>query len=130
MEATGSKRTWKPTVAGILNIVSGGLSLVGIIITVIWVQAFNTGGGVQFLEDLWAELEVQGFSTDFLVVLLVVASIWSAVVGILSVIGGIYSLQRRKWGWALTGSIASVLGQMVLGVLAVIFVALSRDEFD
>ena len=130
MEATGSKRTWKPTTAGILNIVSGGLSLVSVMFMVIWIQALNVSGGVQFLEDLWDELGIEGFNADFLIVLLVSISICSAVLGVFSVIGGIYALQRRKWGLALTGSIASILGQTVLGILATIFVAMSRDEFE
>lgn len=71
------------------------------------------------------------------------------VIGILATAGGIYALRREKWGWAITGSIATLFLWMVLaiaamvietppllaafavlpGIAAVVFTAKSRGEF-
>lgn len=39
------------------------------------------------------------------------------------------ALQRRKWGWALAGSIVAILATFPLGVASTIFVAIAKDEF-
>jgi hypothetical protein len=46
------------------------------------------------------------------------------------IIAGIYALQRKKWGLALAGSIVAIFGSSIMGVLATIFIALSKDEFE
>ena len=48
----------------------------------------------------------------------------------LEIAGGILSLQRKKWGWALAGSIVAILPFSFLGIAATILVALSKNEFD
>jgi len=48
----------------------------------------------------------------------------------LPLIGGIYAVQRRKWGLALAGSIAAIFGSTPLGIAAAIFTALAKDEFE
>lgn len=51
------------------------------------------------------------------------------IVGIISLVGGIYALKRKKWGWALAGSIvASFL--YGLGIPSVILIANSKREFE
>ena len=62
--------------------------------------------------------------------ILLIAAIFLLIVGILPIIGGIYALQRRKWGLALAGSIAAIFGSSLMGILATIFTALSKDEFE
>lgn len=53
------------------------------------------------------------------------------VLGVLAVVGGIHALQRKKWGWALTGSIAALLPICVLvGIAAIILTAQSKNEFE
>ncbi|MBA7611193.1 hypothetical protein ES703_18412 [subsurface metagenome] len=73
------------------------------------------------------------------------------VIAVLPIIGGIYALKRMEWRWALTGSICSAIGFLcavfefyiiflgvsyiyawfgVLGIPAIIFTALSKDEFE
>jgi len=46
-------------------------------------------------------------------------------------VGGIYALQRKIWGLALAGSIAAFFSpSWVLGVAAIVFTALSKNEFE
>ena len=59
-----------------------------------------------------------------------------AIVSVLSVIGGIYAVQRTKYVLALAGSITAIfasiplLGGLPVGITATILTALSRKEFE
>jgi hypothetical protein len=65
--------------------------------------------------------------TAFLGVIILVPLL--AVVA-LEIAAGVLSLLRRKWGWALAGSIVAILPFSFLGLTATILVALSRNEFE
>ena len=52
------------------------------------------------------------------------------VLGALALVGGVFALQRRRWGWALAGSIAAFFPFGLLGLLATIFTAMSKEEFE
>src|SRR5512136_2988455 len=119
-------KTWLPTVAGILNIVVGSLRLlgvVGLIIAMIVLSSTNYWGS-------HIESEIYPLTIQFVVGILIIMAVVMAVLGILSLIGGIYALQRKMWGLALAGSISSIFGPVVLGIPAVIFTAISKEEFS
>lgn len=116
---------WKPTVAGILSIVSGVVGLVsvfGLIIAISITGGFYIPGTEQ----------IPGFIPS----LLTGIAIPLALLSILSLVGGIYALQRRKWGLALAGSISAIfasiplLGGLPVGITATILTALSKNEFE
>ena len=105
------ERTWKPTTAGILTIVAGVLNLiVGIIVAAVaeWAGAF---AGFWGLGAIGAPL---------------------IILGIVSIIGGSFALKRRVWGLALAGAICAIFPPpiAVLGVLSIIFLAISKTEFS
>jgi len=52
-----------------------------------------------------------------------------AVLGILAIIGGVSAIRRKSFGVSLAGAICA-LPTVILGVLAIIFVALGKTEFD
>lgn len=57
-------------------------------------------------------------------------SIGMLILGALGIIGGICSLQRRFWQIAMTGSIANIIAPHgIMGIVATIFVFMSRNEF-
>jgi hypothetical protein len=68
--------------------------------------------------NIWAE-----FPTWFIIMggLLV-------VLGIVAIAGGVSAIRRKKFGLSLTGAICA-LPSVILGILAVIFVALGKREF-
>ena len=105
------KQTGKSTAAGVLNLVSGFLSLIGAIFLILPILVYKIADD-SFLDPI------------FLTV-----AITLAVTGILGLIGGISALRRKTWGLALAGSIASIFPCFLLGIAAVILTALSRDEF-
>jgi hypothetical protein len=51
------------------------------------------------------------------------------ILGIVALVGGIYAIRRQSWGMALAGAIAAFLPSSILGILAIIFVAISKNEF-
>ena len=108
------EKTWKPITAGILDIISVVLGLIGVI------------GGFIAIEVVYPEHSVPGFVEGIYLGL----SFPTIILAILAPIGGAYALQRKKWGWALTGSICALIPTFVLGVAAIILVALSKDEFE
>ena len=120
------EKTWKPTVAGILDIISGAVGLIavfGIIIAI-----FITGGiaNIPGTEDI----------PNFVPSLLTVIAVPIAILSIFSLVGGIYAVQRRKWGLALAGSVSAIfasiplLGGLPVGITATILTALSKNEFE
>ncbi|MFC1913407.1 hypothetical protein ACFLX7_04375 [Chloroflexota bacterium] len=118
-------KTWKPVVAGILNIFAGVIHLIGFIGVIIAIIAIGSG------VHLWQYApEIFPTAIGLAQTILIIIAVFLAISGILPLVGGIYSIQRKKWGLALAGSIAAIFGTVLLGILAVIFTAISRDEFE
>jgi hypothetical protein len=110
------EKTAKPTVAGILNILVGSVCLLGVLglgIAAIAITPLNIVSDLPFAVSA----------------LLVIIAIPLAVLGGISLAGGIFSLQRRMWGWALAGSITTLIVSNVLGIVSLVLTALSRNEF-
>ena len=104
------ERTWKPTTAGILCIIAGVIGVIsGLTVAILG------GIGGSFFGMAWM---------GAIGVPLIVS-------GIVAIVGGIYALRRRIWGLALAGAICAVFsGYLILGILAIIFVAIGKDEFE
>jgi hypothetical protein len=102
------EKTWKPTVAGILDIIAGAFEvIIGIVIAALGSIGWFFGMG--WISAIGAPL---------------------IVFGIIAIVGGIYALRREVWGLALVGSICALVGPWgLLGLLAIIFVALGKGEF-
>jgi len=102
------QRTALPTTAGIINIVGGTIAL-------IWGMTFAALGTTIATDVLF------GFG---------LFGVPSIVLGIIAIIGGIFALRRKIWGFALAGSICAFISAWGLGMLPIIFVALSKREFE
>ena len=98
-----------PKVAGLLNIVAGGLGLFA---------AF----AVVPLGFMWPDTDV--YPVIFRVMFLLI------IAGIFSIVGGIYALSRKKWGFALAGSIAALLPVLLPGIVSIAFIIQSKKEFQ
>ncbi len=121
------KQTWKPTVAGVLCVISGAVGFTSFF--VLGLALFILGRPLSFIPGIPDLLPV--LATNLLLFLAII----SITAGGLSLVGGIFAARRKKWGLALTGSIAAVLaaipffGPLPVGVAAILLVALSKDEF-
>jgi hypothetical protein len=127
------KKTWKPIVAGILDIVFSVISL--------WfLFALSLEGAV-----FWSIFPKSMFGLNNPSTVYLIITIPLLFIPILTLLGGIYALKRRKWGLAFAGSIAAILswtpvvllltptvifGSAPLGILVVILIAKSKGEFE
>jgi hypothetical protein len=107
------KKTWMPTVAGILDIVTGS-----IILSVLFLFGISS----MIIEPVMAE----AFHFDLSLLFLVMPAI---IISSLDIIGGIFAVRRRRWRWALAGSVSSAIGPTPLGIAAIVLLILSKNEF-
>jgi len=110
------QRTWRSATAGILSILAAiiGIFLVRLLITYSGWYGEPTG----FLPG------------STLVVVPESAFVIQLGFGMLAIGGGICALTRKLWGFALVGSICSLICLWPLGLLAIIFTAVSKKEFS
>jgi hypothetical protein len=123
--ATAAPKTWKATTAGILDIVAGGLNglaAIGIIVVLIILDRINIA---QYLPPESAPMIM-----PLIVPILIGILVLSVVATVFPIIGGVFALERRRWGWALAGSIIALFRMFILGILSTIFVAMAKDEFE
>ncbi len=115
-------RTWKGTTAGILTIIGGviGIGAAGC------VGCIATGTGIAGL-GLNAIFPGLGVPIAALGAGLLALSVTLVV---LAIVGGTSALARKRWGLALTGAICACFPVIPIGVLAIIFVALAKNEFS
>ena len=116
------EQTWKPTTGGILCIIAGVINvLLGLVVVVVL-----AGAGLLMGTEL-VELPAELAGMSWLGVL----GVPLVVVGIVSIVGGVYALKRRLWGFALAGAICSIMtGNLLYGTLAIIFISVSKSEFN
>ena len=125
------EKTWKPTTAGILSIIGGAVGVIGGVVIaglgVFIAELLRVTG----LPDL-SGIALPGLSSilpSLLGSIVAVVAAVPIVLGIVAIIGGVYALERRRWGLALAGSICSLFCLWLFGILATIFVAMGKGEF-
>jgi hypothetical protein len=109
------EKTWMPLVAGICTIVSAALKILGAIAIIC---------GLAFVRAM-PHFSIGTYELAILTGIMIPL----IILGVVALIGGIYTLRRRLWGMALAGAIAAFLPSGILGILAIIFIALSKNEF-
>ncbi len=106
------RQTPMPVIAGVLILISVGfraIALLGVLLFGLFILIWPPGGGLIAVGA---------------VVLIICLGLL-----VLAVVGGVYALQRRRWGWALAGAIVAALPFSLLGIAAIVLLALSREEF-
>ena len=107
--------TWMPLTAGILELIIG---VPGLILGLIAVA-------------------VGSIATFFIAGLGGLIGAPIVILSIVAVIGGVFAIRKRAWGFALAGAICGfvvglplVAPAILLGIPAIIFVALGREHFE
>ena len=118
------EKTWKCTVAGILNIIAGVLSLIGFIGVVVAISVVGSPLVWRFAPEVLPSM------LGIVQVFLIIMAVFTAVASVLPFLSGIYALKRKRWGLALAGSVAAIFGIAPLGIASTIFTALSSEEFE
>jgi len=116
--ASMNTQTPRPTIAGILAIISGAFYL----IMMICMTVGMTVGSVKVVSPAPGVALNHPYSA------------WNlypvAILGILVIVCGIFTLKRKHFRWAVTGSVLATLPFSLLGLASIILVALSHDEFE
>jgi hypothetical protein len=114
---------WMPAAAGILSILSG---IIGIIAT-----AFIITVSIAFGDEIAAEVMSSFGVWDIGIPLTVIwlVAIPLLVISLLAIIGGSFAINKKNWALALTGAVFSIVPMQVIGILAVIFIVISKKEF-
>lgn len=110
-------RGWMATVGGVLNIISGSL---GVICVMGLVFASSLVGHIAMEEGEYPLFAVQTLLGGFAILCVILA--------FLAILGGIFALRRRRFGWAITGAIAACFCFPPLGVPAVILTVMAEKE--
>jgi hypothetical protein len=107
-------KTWKPTAAAVLSIVSGA-----------FIFLYRSGAFTR-------AVRMHGLVSSQ------IPSSIGIIIGLIAVVGGTLAIRRRVWGLALAGAICALFpphpwGDLtwtpVLGIFAIVFVVLSKNEF-
>lgn len=107
---------WMPVTAGILSIVAGG----GDLLT-----------GLIALALRHRQVDTYPRYHVFVGTVFGAAGVLWVILAVIAIVGGVFAIRRRAWGLALAGAICAVIWPTsILGILAIIFVALSRPEFN
>jgi len=127
MEANSNSKSGLLTAGGALSIVAGVLEVIGgVIIALLTV-------GIRILIRLTI---IPSHPGDWWGHIIPVIPFWLIIVGvpvialgIVAIVGGISAIRRGSFGLSLAGAICA-LPSNILGILAVIFIAMSKKEFE
>ena len=111
VKAGSASGTWQPLIAGILELVAG-------IPTLIIGIAFTAGIGIASKAVMTLPGWVSAFGAPLI------------ICGLVAVVGGIFALCRKRWGVALAGAILSLFCALPLGIAAIVFVVLGKEQFS
>jgi hypothetical protein len=112
---------------GILSIIAGAFGVLGLFgfIFIAAVMLLMPGDFSGFYDRAAMP---EGFFT-ILAVFYIVMGIFHALAGALAIVGGVFALKRKHWGWALAGAIGGTITFFLCGVPAIIFIVMGKKEF-
>jgi len=126
MASNGSDRVGLLTAGGILSIIGGALEVIGgviIAVLTIGIRILLRLALLPFHPGDWFERILPVLPTW-----LIIVGVPILVLGIIAIVGGISAIRRKSFGLSLAGAICA-LPSNILGILAIIFVSLSKREF-
>jgi hypothetical protein len=116
-------KTWKPMTGGILAIVAGAMDVA------FGFMLLFLGGVLSSILAAFGAPEML-FFVPFPILLGVAAPFF--ILGTLAIVGGSCAIRRMTWPLALAGAICALFPPqlMILGVTAIVFIVLGKDEFN
>jgi hypothetical protein len=110
---------------GILSVISGVFGILGLFVFVLVAAVLVYMPGEINLEEFGLTEEL----LSFVAVMYIVMGIICALLGVLAIVGGVFALKKKRWGWALAGSIGGLLAFFPCGIPALIYVIMGKNEF-
>jgi hypothetical protein len=109
---------WKARTVGILSIVMGSIAFTATCLFGLFIWSVSSG----------IATDSRGGDISWLVILTITMLL--AVPSLVGIVGGIFSLKQKRWGWVLAGTICIVMYFNILGVPALTLTILSKNEFQ
>jgi len=126
MASSNSSRNGLLTAGGVLAIVAGALQVIGGLLIGVLTM------GIRILLRLPHILlypgDCWGRFVPSIPLWLIIVGVPLFALGIVAIVGGVSALRRGSFGLSLAGAICS-LPSNILGILAIIFVSVSKGEF-
>jgi hypothetical protein len=127
MASNGNGKGGLLTAGGILSIIAGALEVIGGVL--IWILPIGTRILIRMellplRPGTWF-----GHIIPILPMWLILLGGFLFVLGVVAIVGGVSATRRESFGLSLAGAICA-LPANILGILAVIFVSLSKKEFE
>ncbi|MBN1367005.1 MAG: hypothetical protein JW967_03670 [Dehalococcoidales bacterium] len=117
-------------ISGILSIVSGFFGLLYGALYIVMI--FFMDNMFNFIAEVESTPFTKGFDSmfDFVYILYGTMGVVIILIGILAIIGGVYSIKRKYWGLGLAAAIAATITFFPCGIAAIILISLGKSEFD
>jgi len=117
------KEPWKALAGGVLSIIAGTLGVAaGLLLLVLGgtLSGVLAALGVPDLLYLVPFPVFGGFTVPLF------------ILGSVAIVGGAYAVRRRNWPLALAGAICALLlpHVSILGMLAIVFIVMGKNEFE
>jgi len=127
MESNGNSRSGLLTAGGVLSIIGGLLELIGGgVVMGIGIQNI-IGGPFWFITDIpW--FPGKEIVAGVIPAIIIIVGVVILALGAIGVAGGISALNRKSFGLSVAGAIC-ILPTAILGILAIIFISVSKKEF-
>ncbi len=110
---------------GILNIISGAFSIFG----GVSFGALYIVMGLFMAQNTKDQASSQMGGLIF-TIMGIIFGLFFILVGILAIVGGVYTLKRKNWALAIAGAVAAALVFFPLGIAGTILVSLGKPEFS
>ena len=128
MISSETRKNRIPATAGILMLTVGVFNIIWIVVA--FARIIDPK---DLLRDTWVITPLPYFILDvgfggntFFSSILVLIFIFGIIV---SIIGGISALRRRRWGLVLIGSLGATICFPILGVIVIVLITQSRNQF-
>ncbi|NWF77175.1 MAG: hypothetical protein HXY36_01030 [Chloroflexi bacterium] len=127
MASDGDSKSGLLTAGGVLSIIGGVLEAIVGVVMVLFGSCSNILfrlANLPFHRGEWLKHIIPLMPTWLLIIGLPILAL-----GIVAIVGGVSALRRKSFGLSLAGAVCA-LPSHILGILAVIFVSLSKKEFE
>ncbi len=111
----GADQAAKPKEDSILPVVGGALIIVGALVYFYWAYGLAVAGNA---------LGFMPFNIDDI---LTVCGVIFAILGVISVLGGVFALMKQRYGLAVLGGVFAIVS--LIGLVGLILVIVGKDSF-
>ena len=113
---------------GILTIIAGTFSIFYLFMGIVYLVL------PQFMDSILinkpSTMEDPDLFLIYMTMFGIVLCLFALVAGTLSIIGGIFGLQKKHWAFALTGAISAAALFFPIGIIATVLTSMGRLEFS